>query len=65
MTNHVEALLSIFVALFAGSAVHASTFAIVHSSFVDSVNGRFQVVVHGAIQDGMADVVAKIKGTDQ
>lgn len=61
----MEAPLGILMALLASGAVHAGAFAVINSGPVDALNGGLQVVMHGAIEDGMADVVAKVEGADE
>lgn len=61
----METFLGVFIALLSRGAVHASPLAVVDSSLVDAVNGGLQLVVHRAAQDGVANVVAKVKGPNE
>lgn len=55
----------VLIALLAGSAVDSRPLAVINRSLVDALNGSLEIIVHGAIENGMANVVTEVERSDE
>lgn len=61
----MEALLRVLIALFAGGAVDSRPLAVINGGLVNTFNGSLEVLVHRAIENGMANVVTEVERSDE
>lgn len=61
----MKTLLCVLVALSAIVAVDAGPLAVVDSGLVNTIKGSFQLLVHDATNDGVADIIGKIKRANE
>ena len=61
----MEPLIGEMSRLLTRDTVYSRPLLVLLSRALDSGDGSFQLVIHFAVEDWMADVVAKVEGTDE